>query len=87
VIRPDEPTCAETRRVIHAYAFGRLTEEDASTVRRHVSRCPHCRAIVEEIDCDTAEVLEVTGLDELPPDLIDLILIAAVASEPPVVER
>ena len=35
-----------------------------------------------EIGDDTAEVLEATGLRDLPEDLIDLI-IAAAAGEPP----
>jgi anti-sigma factor RsiW len=86
VIRTDELTCAEVGRLIHAYAFGRLSQEDASVVRRHLSRCECCREIVDEIERDTAELLEASGLDELPPTFIDLVLVAASPSEPPVDE-
>jgi anti-sigma factor RsiW len=82
VIRTNELTSAAVGRLIHAYAFGRLSQEDAAAVRRHLSRCECCREIVDEIKADTAELLEVSGLDELPPEFIDVVLIAASASEP-----
>ena len=86
MIRTDELTCADVGRLIHSYVFGRLTQEDASAVRQHLSRCECCREIVDEIERDTAELLEASGLDELPPTFIDLVIAAASASEPPMDE-
>jgi hypothetical protein len=79
-----EARCQEVARVIHAHAFGRLAGRDAASVGRHLTRCASCGSMVEEIRRDTAEVLEATGLDRLPEDLIDLIIVAAAAAaEPP----
>jgi anti-sigma factor RsiW len=72
-----EATCEEIAPVLQMYAFGRLCPADASRVRGHLQRCADCRSIIEGIDRDTADFLEATGLDELPEDLVDLIIEAA----------
>jgi anti-sigma factor RsiW len=71
-------TCEEVARVIHAYVFGRLAEHDAAPVRDHLRRCASCQSTVDEIGRDTAEFLAAAGLIELPEDLVDLIIGAAV---------
>ena len=79
-----ELTCEDVAPVIHAYAFGRLAECDAAPVGQHLPRCANCQSIVEEIGRDTAEVLAAAGFDELPEDLVDLIIAAAAeAAETP----
>jgi anti-sigma factor RsiW len=72
-----ELRCEEVARAIHAYAFGRLTWDDAAPVRHHLRQCAICRSTVDEIGRDAAEFLEAAGLDELPDDLVDLIMEAA----------
>lgn len=74
---PGEGTCEEVASLIHAYAFGRLGGSDAASVEHHLRGCASCGSIMVEIGHDTAEVLEVTGLRDLPEDLIDLIIAAA----------
>jgi predicted anti-sigma-YlaC factor YlaD len=74
---PGEWTCEEVAGLIHAYAFGRLGGSDASSVEHHLRGCASCRSIMVEIGDDTAEVLAVSGLRDLPDDLIDLIIAAA----------
>jgi predicted anti-sigma-YlaC factor YlaD len=79
-----EATCDEVAPVVQVYVFGRLGPSDASRVRGHLQECADCRSIVDEIDRDTADFLEATGLDELPEDLVDLIIEAAAeAAETP----
>jgi anti-sigma factor RsiW len=70
-------TCGEVARVVQAYVFGRLGEDDAAQVRHHLGRCAGCQVIVEEIDRDAVELLQAAGLDHLPEDLVDLIIAAA----------
>jgi len=77
VIPPGEGTCDEVASLIHAYAFGRLGGGDAASVEHHLGGCASCESIMVEIGHDTAEVLEATGLRDLPEDLIDLIIAAA----------
>ena len=78
MIPPGEWACEEVARLlIHAYAFGRLGGGDAASVEHHVSGCVSCESIMAEISHDTAEVLEATGVRDLPEDLIDLIIAAA----------
>jgi len=72
-----EATCEEVATVLQAYEFGRLGPADASRVRGHLWACADCRSIVDEIDRDTAHFLQATALDELPEDLLDLIIEAA----------
>jgi len=72
-----EWTCEEVAGLIHAYAFGRLRGGDAASVEHHLSLCATCGSIMAEIGHDTAEILEATGLPDLPEDLIDLIIAAA----------
>jgi hypothetical protein len=84
VTRARESTCEEVARVIQAYAFGRLRGGDAASVEHHLSGCASCESIMAEIGHDTAEVLEATGLRDLPEDLIDLIIAAAAGSRPAV---
>jgi hypothetical protein len=72
-----EWTCEEVVRVIHAYAFGRLDGGDAASIEHHLSGCVSCESIMAEIGHDTAEVLQATGVRDLPDDLIDLIIAAA----------
>ena len=74
---PGEWTCEEVGRLIHVYAFGRVGGGDAASVEHHLRGCASCGSIMAEIGRDTAEVLEVTGLRDLPEDLIDLIIAAA----------
>jgi hypothetical protein len=83
VTTADELRCEEVARVIHAYAFGRMTGDQASWVGDHLSECASCESIMDEICRDTADLLEATGLGELPEDLIDLIIVAAAAAEEP----
>jgi anti-sigma factor ChrR (cupin superfamily) len=79
-----ELSCEEVARVIHAYAFGRLTAHEAS-VGKHLSECPSCGSLLNEIRRDTADLLQASGLADLPEGLIDLVIVAAAAaSEPPV---
>ena len=77
VTTASELTCEHAAPVIHAYAFGRLPRSDAALARDHLRLCANCQSIVDEIDRDTAEFLEATGLTQLPDDLIDLIIGAA----------
>jgi hypothetical protein len=77
VIPPGEWTCEEVAGRIHAYAFGRLGGGDAASIEHHLRGCASCESIMAEIGHDTAEVLEATGLRDLPEDLIDLIIAAA----------
>ena len=74
---PGQWTCEEVASFIHVYAFGRLGGSDAASVEHHLSGCASCESIMAEIGHDTAEVLEATGLRDLPEDLIDLIIAAA----------
>jgi Putative zinc-finger len=77
VIPPAEWTCEEVASLIHAYAFDRLGGGDAASVEHHLHGCASCESIIVEIGHDTAEVLEATGLRDLPEDLIDLVIAAA----------
>jgi hypothetical protein len=77
VTPPGEWTCDEVARLIHAYAFGRLGGGDAASIEHHLSGCVSCESIMAEIGHDTAEVLQATGVRDLPEDLIDLIIAAA----------
>jgi hypothetical protein len=77
VIPPGEWTCEEVAGRIHAYAFGRLGGGDAASIEHHLRGGASCESIMAEIGHDTAEVLEATGLRDLPEDLIDLIIAAA----------
>jgi len=74
---PGQRTCEEVASFIHVYAFGRLGGSDAASVEHHLGGCASCEPIMAEIGHDTAEVLEATGLRDLPEDLIDLIIAAA----------
>jgi anti-sigma factor RsiW len=80
-----ELSCEEVARVIHAYAFGRLTANDAQSVGKHLSECASCQSLMNEIRRDTADLLQASGLADLPEALIDLVIVAAAAArEPPV---
>jgi hypothetical protein len=83
VIPAGELRCEDVARVIHVYAFGRLTGDHASSVGHHLSECATCQSIMDEIRRDTADLLEASGLDDLPEDLIELIIVAAAATEEP----
>jgi anti-sigma factor RsiW len=73
----DQLTCEDLDLLIHAYVFGRLADDDATRVRRHLQWCAMCRSTLEEIGRDTVALLEAMGLDHLPEDLVDLIIGAA----------
>jgi hypothetical protein len=75
--------CEDVARVIHVYAFGRLTGNDAPSVGEHLSECARCEALMDEIRRDTGDLLEASGLGDLPEDLIDLVIVAAAAAEEP----
>jgi hypothetical protein len=80
-----ELNCEDVARVIHVYAFGRLTANDAPSVGKHLSECASCQSLMSEIRRDTADLLQASGLADLPESLIDLVIVAAAAArEPPV---
>jgi anti-sigma factor RsiW len=80
-----ELNCDEVARVIHVYAFGRLTANDAPSVAKHLGECANCESLMNEIRRDTADLLQASGLADLPEGLIDLVIVAAAAArEPPV---
>jgi anti-sigma factor RsiW len=79
--RAGELNCDEVARVIHAYAFGRLTGDDAPSVGKHLSECANCESLMNEIRRDTADLLQASGLADLPEGLIDLVIVAAAAAK------
>jgi anti-sigma factor RsiW len=66
-MKPWVATCGETRDRLSDYIDGDLAARTRTRVMRHLSRCEHCRALLESLTRTLEQLRSIGSVEQAPP--------------------
>jgi predicted anti-sigma-YlaC factor YlaD len=68
LMKPWIATCRETRDRLSDYLEGDLGPRTRTRIRRHLTRCEHCRSLLESLTRTLEQVRSLGGVDRGSPE-------------------
>jgi predicted anti-sigma-YlaC factor YlaD len=66
-MKPWVATCGETRERLSDYIDGDLAARTRTRIMRHLSRCEHCRALLESVTRTLEQLRSMGSVEQAPP--------------------